>query len=164
MVANFVGEVNTAHRDGYALDGTTGRDFFDAAGTTAGTIALSGDIADQPENVGAGAPILPGPTAPGIFDGRQAQLIGDLSSDGVTSSDYRTLVAGLAIDSGASGRRAETAQSIANSALDDAESVSGVNLDEELTNMMAAQRGFEASARVLGVVDEMLQTVIAMIR
>jgi flagellar hook-associated protein 1 FlgK len=40
--------------------------------------------------------------------------------------------------------------------------ISGVSLDEEVTNMIQFQRAFEASARMISVVDEMLQTVIAL--
>ena len=36
----------------------------------------------------------------------------------------------------------------------------GVNLDEELANMMIYQRSFEANARVIRSVDEMLNTLI----
>jgi flagellar hook-associated protein 1 FlgK len=40
------------------------------------------------------------------------------------------------------------------------ESVSGVNTDEEMVNLMAAQRGYEGAARVLTAVDSMLDTLI----
>lgn len=164
VVSTLVAEVNDVHRQGFGLDGVSGRDFFDPAGVTAASIALSSDVAGEPDHLGVGGPVYPGPTAPGVYDGRQAQLLGNLSTTGTTSSGYRTLVAGLGIDTNAASQRASTNQQIADRALDEAESVSGVSLDEELTTMMAAQRGYEASARVLSVVDEMLQTVIGMIR
>ena len=40
------------------------------------------------------------------------------------------------------------------------ESVSGVNLDEEMTNMIRFQKGYNASARVLTTMDEMLDKLI----
>ena len=40
------------------------------------------------------------------------------------------------------------------------ESVSGVNVDEELTNMVKYQRAYEASAKYINTVDEMTQTLI----
>lgn len=164
VVEQLVTEVNAVHVGGYGLDGTTGRNFFDPAGITASTIAISADVDGEPDHLAAGAPVLPGPVAPGAFDGRQAQLLSDLALDGSADAEYRSFVAGLGIDTNAAGRRADTAQQVADRSLDEAESVSGVSLDEEMAMMMAAQRGYEASARVLGVVDEMLQTVIGMIR
>jgi flagellar hook-associated protein 1 FlgK len=38
--------------------------------------------------------------------------------------------------------------------------VSGVSLDEEMTNLMTFQRGYEASARVLTAMDSLLETLI----
>ncbi len=40
------------------------------------------------------------------------------------------------------------------------ESVSGVNLDEEMANMVAFQHGYNAAARVISVMDQMLNTII----
>ncbi|MEM1334047.1 MAG: flagellar hook-associated protein FlgK [Actinomycetota bacterium] len=160
----FVTEVNDLHRQGFGLDGVDGRDFFDPAGTTAATIQVSADVLGDPERVAAGAPVMPGGTAPGVFDGRMAQRIGDLAVDGAATADYRAFVADIGIRANSAGRRAETANSIANRAIDEAESVSGVSVDEELATMMAAQRAYEASARVLRTVDEMMQTVIGLIR
>jgi len=40
------------------------------------------------------------------------------------------------------------------------ESVSGINLDEEMANMVAFQHGYNASARVVSVMDRMLDTII----
>lgn len=42
------------------------------------------------------------------------------------------------------------------------ESVSGVSLDEELTNLLSFQRSFEASARLITVADELMQTILNM--
>ncbi|MBW2618238.1 MAG: flagellar hook-associated protein FlgK, partial [Deltaproteobacteria bacterium] len=38
--------------------------------------------------------------------------------------------------------------------------VSGVNLDEELIDLLKYQRGYQAAARIITVADEMLQTLI----
>jgi flagellar hook-associated protein 1 len=40
------------------------------------------------------------------------------------------------------------------------QSVSGVSLDEEMTNLITFQRGYQASARTLTAMDEMLDTLI----
>jgi flagellar hook-associated protein 1 FlgK len=43
---------------------------------------------------------------------------------------------------------------------DQRQSVSGVSLDEEMTNLITFQRGYQASARTLTAMDEMLETLI----
>ncbi len=40
------------------------------------------------------------------------------------------------------------------------QSVSGVSLDEEMTNLISFQRGYQASARTLTAMDEMLEQLI----
>jgi len=40
------------------------------------------------------------------------------------------------------------------------QSVSGINLDEEMANMVAFQHGYNASARVISTVNSMLETII----
>ena len=42
------------------------------------------------------------------------------------------------------------------------DSISAVNLDEEMTNMVKYQRAYESSAKFLSTIDEMTQTVINM--
>ncbi len=43
---------------------------------------------------------------------------------------------------------------------DNRQSVSGVSLDEEMTNLISFQRGYQASARTLTAMDSMLETLI----
>ena len=39
-------------------------------------------------------------------------------------------------------------------------SVSGVSLDEEMVDLMRFQRAYQAAARIISVIDEMLDTLI----
>jgi flagellar hook-associated protein 1 FlgK len=41
-------------------------------------------------------------------------------------------------------------------------SVSGVSIDEETTSMLQFQRAYQASARVVTTIDELLQTTLGM--
>ena len=44
------------------------------------------------------------------------------------------------------------------------DSVSGVSLDEEMTNLVQFQKAYAASAHLITTVDEMLQTVLSLKR
>ena len=80
-----------------------------------------------------------------------------------TLNDYQTITIG---DVGNAAREANLALTTTTLEVDQLkglrESVSGVSLDEELTNLLSFQRSFEASARLITVADELFQTVLAM--
>lgn len=162
-VANsLVTSVNTLHAAGYDQSGTTGRTFFDPAGVTAASVALSMDVAGQPANIAAGAPVFPGPTAPGPLDGEQARLLAALA-DSATGPDttYQSLISTLAVETRAASQRALVQEQVADAAVRDADSVGSVSIDEEMAALTEAQRAFEASAKVFTVIDEMLATLIS---
>ena len=114
IASTLVTQVNALHSIGYDQSGTTGRNFFDPAGTTAATIGLSVDVAGIPANIAAGAPVLPGPVAPGALDGEQARAIAQLA-DAATGADskYDALVTGLAVETRGAFRRASIQEQIA---------------------------------------------------
>ena len=161
IASALVTSVNAVHVAGYDQGGTTGRNFFDPAGVTASTIALSVDVAGQPGNIAAGAPVLPGPTAPGPLDGEQARAMA-LLADSTSGADaqYRSMISSLAVETRAALRRADIQQQVSDAATNDADSVGAVSIDEEMTALVGAQRAYEASARFLTVVDEMLGVLI----
>lgn len=161
VAATLVTQVNALHSTGYDVSGTTGRDFFDPTGVTAATISLSADVAGQPMNIAAGAPVLPGPVAPGPLDGELARQLAALSESATGPGvKYETMVGGLGIEARSASQRDVVQAQLALAANTRAESVGGVNIDEEMANLISAQRAYEASARVLTTVDEMLGVLL----
>ncbi|MGD9849825.1 MAG: flagellar hook-associated protein FlgK [Nitrospirales bacterium] len=81
----------------------------------------------------------------------------------ITFNDYHTITIG---DVGIATRESELALHSKELEVDQVnglrESVSGVSLDEELTNLLSFQRAFEASARMITVADELLRTILTM--
>jgi flagellar hook-associated protein 1 FlgK len=84
----------------------------------------------------------------------------NLSSTSAAGAQYAAFVRQV----GADTDNADRAQSIAQAALDSAEdrrqNVSGVSLDEEMANLIRFQRGYQASARAMSSVDDLLDTLI----
>ncbi len=161
IASTLVTQVNALHTTGYDQSGTTGRNFFDPANLTAATISLSIDVAGQPANIAAGAPVLPGPVAPGPLDGEMARRLAALA-DSATGADtkYQSMTTTLAVETRSAQGRASIQEQVADNAIRDADSVGSVSLDEEMANLTAAQRAFEANARVITAVDEMLGFLI----
>jgi len=140
--------VNAGHAAGYDLDGTTGAAFFsydpaDPAATL--TVAVTA------RQVAASS--LPG----GVLDGSNADVIG---TAGTPEGSYQRLVNGFGTEV-ASAQRLVRTQSLLTTQVDSArEQLSGVNLDEETVAMLTAQRAYEAAARVMSVMDSVLDTLI----
>lgn len=161
VAAQLVTQINTLHNAGYDPTGATGLNFFDPAGVTAQSIALSSDVAGQPNKIAAGAPVLPGPTAPGPLDGEQARSIAALAGSATgPGATYRSLVSTLGVEARAAVRRDSIQGTVTAAAEATAAEVGGVSLDEEMANLVAAQRAYEASARVMSTIDELLGTLI----
>lgn len=161
VAAQIVTQINSLHTTGYDPTGATGMNFFDPAGVTARSIAISSDVAGQPNKIAAGAPVLPGPTAPGPLDGEQARAIAALAGAATgPGASYRALVSTLGVEARAAVRRDAIQGTVTAAAEATAAEVGGVSLDEEMANLVASQRAFEASAKVLNTIDDLLGTLI----
>jgi flagellar hook-associated protein 1 FlgK len=73
---------------------------------------------------------------------------------------YESMVADLGIQSQNKSKLATNQQTMMNQITTWRESVAGVNLDEEMTNMIKFQKGYNAAARILTSIDEMLDKLI----
>jgi flagellar hook-associated protein 1 len=70
-------------------------------------------------------------------------------------------VVALGVESSVASRNVEV-QSVVNGQVEAArESVSGVSLDEEMTNMMSFQHAYSAAARMVSAIDQALDTLIS---
>lgn len=82
-------------------------------------------------------------------------------SSGTTANDYcTTIVSELAttidkVDTGLS-----TSESLLTSLKNQRTSVSGVSLDEEMTNLVQYQHAYQANAKIISTIDELLDVVI----
>lgn len=77
---------------------------------------------------------------------------------------YNAAMANIAVSSSAAIGATEAAQVIFESLTVQRESISGVNLDEEAVSLISFQRAYEGAARYMRVVDEMLQTLLTLVR
>ena len=154
-VANSIAlSVNVLHAAGTALDGTTGNNVFDPASTTAHTFALSADVAGQPLKLAAS-------DGSGALNNSVASAIADLGTDPTgPAAEHAELLAGLGNRVRLLNNSAETAALASGRADQVLQSEVGVSLDEELADLVSAQRAYEASARMISAIDGMLDTLI----
>ncbi|MEZ5245760.1 MAG: flagellar hook-associated protein FlgK [Acidimicrobiales bacterium] len=155
VVNTLVTSVNALHSTGQDLDGATGWNFFDPAGTTASTLAMSADVIDQPRRV-AIATVGAGQLDVGI--GQQLAALRDAA--GGPDDQYVELVGGLGVQVGSARARAAAQESVLRRVDEARLSVRAVNIDEEMIDLVSAQRAYEASARMINAVDEMLDVLV----
>ncbi len=138
------------HQAGKGLDGVTGRDLF--TGTTARSLAVA---VTDPAHVAAAA------AGGGALDESNADALAALGK-GPSSPDagWRAFVSDVGARSQAATRRAGAQAVVVSDVMAAREAVSGVDIDEELTNMVMFQRAYEGAARMLTAVDQALDTLI----
>ncbi len=163
LAAAVATEVNRLHQSGYAPDGSSGIPFFDPNTSGAGDIALHpavinslNAIAASQDGTGANGDI-----ALQISRLKDELCINDASES--INSFFRRTIAALGLDVQAAHSSVENISQFVQQLENRQESVSGVSLDEEMANLIAFQRAYQASARVVNVVDELMQTVLQMI-
>ena len=159
LAGQIIVSVNAIHRIGFGLDNSTGLDFFLGSGLE--DVVVNPDLKSNPERVAAaGASDSPGDNAVALAI---ARLQRDRTMDGGTT-DFGGFLASLVSRLGVDCRRADVTannQKLIVDHLDrQRESVSGVSLDEEATRLIQYQRAYEAAARIVNAVDEMLNKLI----
>lgn len=161
IATKLVTEVNDLHETGYGLDDTlgtggAGRDFFSPIGTAPPypAAALAVDPALDARGIAAS-------DGTGRLDASISKKIGDLQTSTTGSSAaYRAMIAQLGVDSANVQSRAQIQQSITQQVDGERDAVGGVNLDEEMISLTQSQRAYEASARLMTVIDSMIDTLI----
>ncbi len=150
VAADLASQINAIHSGGYALDGSQPGNFF--TGTTARTLRVT---LTGPEQVAASR--YPG----GAIDGGIASSIAALATS-ATGPDaaYRQLVVDVGVEGQSASRRAKIQNEIAMQVDAARDSQAGVDLDEEMVNMLTYQRAYEGAARVMTAIDETLNKLI----
>lgn len=167
--------VNEQHRKGYDLDGNKGGDFFLIQDQVPGGIYVHPDLTLRKIAAAQGEEQEDGTVIVHESDGANADAIYRLANglkpiegtdppvpDKSTSPTtlYRNLVGLIGSRGKAAIQDREVAEAHIQVSQEQRSSKWGVSIDEEMALMTAEQKAYAAVARVLTVLDEMLQTLI----
>ena len=145
--------LNAQHALGHDRNGDAGGDLFDYdAANVAGTIAV---VVTDPRSLAASSV-----ASPDVLDAGNADLLIDSIGAAGVDDAYQQLVNGFGTVVASTKRLAANQQALTNQVDSAREQLAGVSLDEETVNMLTAQRGYEAAARVMTTVDSLLDTLI----
>ncbi|MCG8587848.1 MAG: flagellar hook-associated protein FlgK [Proteobacteria bacterium] len=173
--------VNAVHSAGFGLQDGVSRNFFTppaAIENAARDLAIEADILSDERNIAAGTtgpPALEGDiqNAQALARLRETDLALFLPGDplpGPASGPDRTLnghVASLLANVGQQTRSvqlAEQQEAIVLEQLEDRrDSVSGVSMDEEVTNLIRLEAAFQANSRIVSTIDELLGQLVSIL-
>jgi flagellar hook-associated protein 1 FlgK len=162
LASQFIVSFNTQHQLGFGLDSIDGRDFF--TGADASDMAVDAGIIASLDAIAAAA----GPAAPLISPGDNGNMLllaalkHDNTTMGTSTFDdyYRAMAAELGVAGQAANRMVENQDLLLSQLDNQKQQISGVSLDEEMTNMIKFQHAYNAAARVVTSMDELLDVII----
>ena len=152
--------MNTQHKLGYGLDGSTTQDFFTATGTTAGTISMA--LTDRQKiaasSTAAGVRAITSTPSPWRIYRRHRSRLGKHDVSKLLRCNGRER------SNPAKGPRRDLQgqEILHDQLLAHRAEVSGVSMDEELINMLKYQRAFRR-LKLIHFSDEM-QTILSLKR
>jgi flagellar hook-associated protein 1 FlgK len=177
-VKTTVKGINGLHQLGYTLDGTLnpGKPLFtitgDGTDITAGNITFNAEIAENSNLLATSLRTTGTGTAESVVKGNNtlALLLANQQSGSfkspttgitaTTSTFYKSLVGQLGVQSQEATRQTENANFLGEQVNARRQSVSGVSLDEEMSNMIIFQHAYSAAARFMTTYDELLDKLI----
>ena len=126
--------------------GATAPAFFDPSGTTAATIAVNSSLSSS------GTP----------YTAAEATAVSSLSG-GQAEQSYQAFVTQVGGDVQSAQNAQSTSQSLLTAISNQRQSVSGVSLDEEMTNLIQFQQAYQASARVMSTINDTFTSLLDMV-
>lgn len=161
---NFVTSVNTLHKKYYGIDGYKGRNFFDPSGLSADTIALNQKLANDPKQIGVSSDGT-------IGDNSGAVAMAELKDQAIMNSGvstfsefYGQLLSEVGEIANQNALAISENKAIVQSLDNQRQSMMGVSIEEEMVNMIKYQHSLQASSKIISTTDEMIQSILNMVR
>lgn len=135
-------------------------------GINASDIAVKAKFKDDPSQMqGYKAPISGNNDVANSMTQLQYNKLNFYNKDGSSTKEsldgfYRFITASMATDGEKATRHKDTTTALFNTVNTEFQSISGVNTDEELTNLMKFQTAYSANAKVITTIDQMLNTLL----
>ena len=160
----LITQVNSIHSTGYGIDTppSTGVNFF--TGSSATDINVNADVVNDPDKIAASSS---GSTGDNQIALAMANLQNSAVMNGGTETIpqyYNSFVSSVGADANSAQNTSSNQQLIINQLQSQRSSVSGVSIDEEMTNLTQYQQAYQAASEVVNVVNQMMQSIITMVQ
>ena len=144
-------QMNAQNEAGYDLNGNAGTALF--TGTGAASLAFSAAVAGAPSLIAAG-------NGTGPLNGSNAQALAAIQNSAAIIPAFQKLVSNLGSTVSAAASTQATQDQVTQGLQTQRDSVSGVSIDEEMTNLISFQQAYSASARFLTTISGLYDTLI----
>jgi flagellar hook-associated protein 1 len=134
------------------VNGTYGTFFETGPGPSAATLRVTDALVNDPRQIVAGSG--------GGGSNDIAQAVAALSTHPDINGAYTAFVAKVGAEVKNADRQQANNQALSDAVENRRQSVAGVSMDEEMSNLVRFQRGYQASARAMSTMDEMLDVLI----
>ncbi|MGA2247864.1 MAG: flagellar hook-associated protein FlgK [Verrucomicrobiota bacterium] len=162
LAGTLITQVNGIQDSGYNSTGGTGNSFF--TGTDAGTISVNAALTNNPSLIQiSGSPTNSTDTSLALQISQLATASQSALSNQTFGDSYDSTVDDLGTALGNANNQVTNQTAVATMLSTQRSSVSGVNVDEEMTNLMTFQRAYQASAEVVTTVNTMLGDLLGMV-
>jgi flagellar hook-associated protein 1 FlgK len=161
LAAALANAFNSANAAGFDLNGNpAGNLFTPPAASGLGTAASMKVAITDPALIAASSDGSPGSNGnvANFASIHEQALIGSTTPSGF----YSAMIFNLGNDVANANAELQSSQVVLQQLKDQRGSISGVSLDEEAAHMVQYQRAYEAAARIVTTVDQMLETIIHM--
>ncbi|MGH9088506.1 MAG: flagellar hook-associated protein FlgK [Acidimicrobiales bacterium] len=150
--------VNNQLAAGYTGTGASGGTSPLFVGNGATGISVNSAIVADPQLIAASATATPTTAA---NNGANAQSMAELgTSAGAPDAAYQTMVQNVGAETQSIDNQLQAQTSVASQAQQALQAVTGVNIDQELTDLLGYQQNYQASAKLISTVDATLQSLL----
>lgn len=162
LARGLASAVNKIHRQGENLNGVGGLDFFASDITGMADFKVNQAIVDDPSLIATKYP------GEGEGSGSIASAINDLQStsifnEGTAHEYYQSFLTQLGDKIQEADFNENSQKMIIDQLKNQRDAVTGVSMDEEMTQMVQYQQAYSAAAKMITTVDQMMSTVIQMV-
>ncbi|MCH1929378.1 flagellar hook-associated protein FlgK [Shewanella sp. A25] len=163
ILSQLADDVNAALGQGFDLNGDAGIPLFTYdANDPFGTFAVNPDMTTEKLAFIGGYSDANGDWVAAGGVGDNSNLQGIINAFNSQSTEYSLLMGRLGSMSAENQSSVTTSQSLNDNAVAARDSLSGVNLDEEASNILYYQQMYQANAKVISVANETFQTLLTM--
>jgi flagellar hook-associated protein 1 FlgK len=161
LATQLISQVNTVYNPGYDLNGNTGANFL--TGTNATNIGVNTTLANDPSSLQASG------SAGAAGDNQVALALAQMADTSQAdlgnqtfSESYNSTITALGSSLNTVNTQLTDQQSVQTMLQNERSSVSGVSIDEEMTNLITYQRAYQASAELVTTVNQMLSSLVTL--